>query len=305
MSTSTTPATTTAATTTAATTTAPATTGSSIVCQPNVGECVSTATQLESVVATIETDHVIALCSDANILLPQSLTITQDGVTFCGQGLTQSAQIQLADNVQLRVTGANFSFFNLAIQGTPEDSLIFAGGRRILIQAPGSHLIVDCTFVNTRQGPTITTTPPAGRVTIRNSTFADMSSWGLQVLDTLQVLIEDSTFRGNRDYGLYTGDQGLTNLPAVEIRNSVFQDNFIGYIATTYGSLPSLRLIDNVFDDNDIAASFCCADAYTEFVLSGNRGSSNQGGSQCSDFYSFEFPTSNSCIAIDTDLSLP
>lgn len=285
---------------------------------------------------------------DSSTLIEQhNITVCCAGPKLCRIRAISRHGTGLADDRILVVTGHNFSIVDIellfgvggraveVLTGNTRDAN--AGGGNLCLLGEGNHLISNCFFGGAYGERPLDDDPSffyrgiggnvfirtSGKVTIQQSTFERgiAQLGGGAAIDATHLVVEDTMFRGNLNTGLFSylawelRGNPITRLSqTIELRRTTFflnrGDYGGGFLATALGSLPSLSIVDCIFEKNEASgnggagAVFPDEGVFASLQLMGNTGEDNYVSTAtslqdtCSDLL---FSTNEGYVCVDDD----
>ena len=242
-------------------------------CIPTTGPCVSAFVDLQNVVSSLARDDIVALCG--NIMTDSVIVVDQSNITLCCdyEGGAQECVLQSSGSDRnLVVTGNDFTLQDIVFlngiargQGNVQFENNACGGN-VVVDGGGDHRIIGCEFHNGTCDPGFggryggnVFIKTSGSVQLQRSSFINGTGFGggVAVWDAPVFTTDNCLFEGNIGAGVFSGnlDDALRD-PGQKItfNNTSFINNQGdyggGFLASGFGSMPSLAVLNCVFEGN-------------------------------------------------------
>jgi hypothetical protein len=300
-------------------------------CRPTTGPCVSAFVDLQNVVSSLARDDIVALCG--NILTDSAIVVEQSNVTICCgyEGGAQECVLQSSGRDRnLVVTGNDFTlqdivFLNGVARG--QGNVQFEGnacGGNVVVDGDGDHRIIGCEFHNGTCGQGFgyggnIFIKTSGSVRLQQSSFINgtgfgggVAVWDAPVFSTDHCLFEGNTgagvFSGNLDAALRDPGQNITFNNTSFINNE--GDYGGGFLASGFGTLPSLAVLNCVFEGNTASVDGGAGSAFPDrneldLRLFNNTGNDNVASTGNCTGFSFYLGLGPTCFDLMEDYPPP
>lgn len=268
-------------------------------CTPTQGVCAASHDDLQNLLDNAGPNEVVAICDGATIDTSADgpIIISQDELTMCCAGSDCVLENGDGSGRKLVVNGAAISILGIEFKGGNGAGRDGGNvqGETDYETVPGDNKIVDCTF--------------------RDGKGYLGGNLNVQLWQESTISIQKSSFIGGEALGL-GGGVYMSGVDGISIRDCNFSENTAGwddwtsaggglFIATEFGAMSKLEILDTSFDDNENGA-VAVYGTYSEFTFSGNSGTGNThngSGEVCTDLYAWG--NSLGCLELSDDFDYP
>jgi hypothetical protein len=298
-------------------------------CIPTTGPCFSAFVDLQNVVSSLARDDIVALCGI--IVTGSAIVVEQSNVTLCcgyEEGAQECVLQSSGSDRNLVVTGDDFTLQDIVFLngvGRGQGNAQFDGnacGGNVVVDGDGDHRIIGCEFYNGTcngggyGGNVFIKT--SGSIRLQRSSFINGTGYGggVAVWDAPVFTTDQCLFEGNSNAGVFSGnlDAALRN-PGQNItfNNTSFINNEGdyggGFLASGFGTMPSLAVLNCVFEGNK-ASQGAAGSAFPDLNeldlrLFNNSGNDNVASTDNCTGFSFYLGLEPTCFDLTEDYPPP